>query len=76
VHDAPPEGPSYMALSGVFDGLDDRQQGQDAPTSLDTAPWPYSPGASDGGASTSPSASDAENAALPTHSPPGPNRGF
>ena len=76
VHGAQPEGPYDMTLPDVFGGLDYRQQGQGAPPSPCTPTWPYPPGASDSGASTSPGVSDAENMAPSAHPPPDPNRDF
>ena len=76
VYGVPPEGPNDRPLPNVIDSLEDRRQDQGAPASPDTPPWPYSPAASDGGASNSPGVSDSENVAPPTRSPPKPNRGF
>ena len=86
VHDAPSEGPSDTPLSDVFDDLDGHRQSQNAqsqnaqfqstPAEPSAPSWPFSYEASDGGASTSPGVSDAENEAPSTHSPPEPNRSF
>ena len=76
LYGVPPEVPNDRFLSGVFGGLDDRRQGQGAPASPETPPWPYSPEAPDGSASTSPGASDTGNVAPSTRSPPEPNCSF
>ena len=78
-HSAPPEEPNEMALSDVFDDHDYRRQDLGTPRSPDSEPRAYLPESPDGGASTSPDASDAENVApstRPVHSPPDSSRGF